>query len=159
MRFATDATLGKLGRQLRAAGFDTRCQHENHRADFFETMDSRRVILTRTKVIERRFQGRLLVFIRDNDPLQQMVQVVHELNIEPDQLRPFSRCLVCNTPTTPVDRDAVIERVPEYVWQRQSNFHHCDQCRRVYWAGSHHDRLCERLDAIFQHKKETNYEC
>jgi uncharacterized protein with PIN domain len=158
MRFATDATLGKLGRQLRAAGFDTRCQHEHRHGDFFESIDSRRVILTRTKAVERRCKGRLLIFIRDNAPQHQMIQVVRELNIEPDHLRPFSRCLACNTATEPVGRDAVKGLVPDYVWQRHSSFHVCDQCRRVYWAGSHHQRLCERLDAIFQQKKETNYE-
>lgn len=159
MRFATDATLGKLGRELRAAGFDTRCQHEHRREDFFETIDARRVILTRTKAVERRFEGRRLVFIRDNDPLQQLIQVVRALNVKPAHLKPFSRCLVCNQATVPIGRDAVKGRVPDYVWQRHRTFHACRQCRRIYWAGSHHERMCKRLDAIFQQKKETDYEC
>jgi uncharacterized protein with PIN domain len=159
MRFATDASLGKLGRQLRAAGFDTLCQHEHRHGDFFEIIDSRRVILTRTKTVARRFQGRFLIFIRDNDPQQQMIQVVRELNVEQGRLKPFSRCLACNRLTEPVVREAVKGRVPDYVWQRHATFHACHQCRRIYWAGSHHERMCRRLDAIFQQKKETIHDC
>ena len=150
MRFATDATLGKLGRHLRAAGFDTLCQHQSRHVDsFFNTIDTERVILTRTTAVRVRFQNRPLIFIRDNDPLQQMMQVVQALGIRQSDVRPFSRCLECNMDIMRVDRQAVKDRVPTYVWQRHQTFHACGKCRRIYWAGSHHDRLCKRLAAIF----------
>ncbi len=150
MRFAADATLGKLGRHLRAAGFDTRCQHQCRQADFWATIDTGRIILTRSTVLVQRFQDRHLIFIRDNDPLRQMIQVVRELGIGPGDGKPFSRCLACNRVIDPMDRQAAIGRVPAYVWQRHSRFHSCARCRRVYWAGSHHDRMREWLSKIFQ---------
>ena len=156
MRFATDTTLGKLGRHLRAAGFDTLCQHQCRSGGFFDTIEADRVILTRTTAVKVRFQSRPLVFIRDNDPLQQMMQVVRELRIEPSHLRPFSRCLECNMDISRVDRDAVRGRVPDYVWQRHQTFHACGKCRRIYWAGSHHDRMCNWLAAISRQKEKTH---
>ncbi len=159
MRFAADATLGKLGRHLRAAGFDTLCQHENRQGSFFETIDAERVILTRTAEVVLRFQSRSLAFIRDNDPLLQMRQVVQELGIGHCDLRPFSRCLRCNIKLCRVNRETVYGRVPAYVWQRHETFHACGNCGRIYWAGSHHERMCRGLAAIFQQKDEKPHEC
>jgi uncharacterized protein with PIN domain len=51
MRFATDATLGKLGRQLRAAGFDTLCQHQSGVVTFLVRLTVQRIILTRTTAV------------------------------------------------------------------------------------------------------------
>ena len=150
MRFATDATLGKLGRNLRAAGFDTLCQHPRRGGDFFNTIDCQRIILTRTMAVRQHFQHRPLLFIRYNDPLQQMMQVVRELGVKRSDLRPFSRCIACNTDIVPIDREEVRGRVPDYVWQRHRAFHRCDSCRRIYWAGSHHLRMGNRLEAIFK---------
>lgn len=159
VRFATDATVGKLGRYLRAAGFDTVCQHQSRQVDFFDIINLERVILTRSTRLRSRFQTRCLVFIRDNDPLQQMMQVVRELNLRWCDVKPFSRCLVCNDDIRQVARDAVAGRVPLYVWQRHHTFHACSQCGRIYWAGSHHNRMCKRLAAIFNQKDEKPHAC
>lgn len=154
MRFATDAALGKLGRQLRAAGFDTLCQHQSRVENFFDTVDPQRIILTRTMSVRQNFQHRPLVFIQDHDPLQQMMQVVRLLDVKRSDFRPFSRCLACNTGIIRLDRDEVRGRVPDYVWQRHRSFHRCDSCRRIYWAGSHHQRMGNRLEAILNRKKK-----
>jgi len=156
LRFAADAAVGKLGRYMRSAGFDTLCQHQSRHEDFFDTIDGKRVILTRTRLLKSRFKNRPLVFIRDNDPLQQMMQVVRELNLGVGDVNPFSRCLACNEVILQVDRDAVTGRVPAYVWHRHHTFHICRKCGRIYWAGSHHDRMCKRLAAIFQQKEKTH---
>jgi hypothetical protein len=76
--------------------------------DFFEAIDTRRVILTRTTAVIQRYKDRPLLFIRDNDPLQQMMQVVRELDISRSDLKPFSRCLACNMDIFRVDREVVV---------------------------------------------------
>ena len=156
--FAVDASLGKLGRHLRSAGFDTLCQHQSRGADLFDTIDDERVILTRTKLLRSRFNNHPLVFIRDNDPLKQMKQVLRELNLKWCDVNLFSRCIVCNDNLSTVDREAVKGLVPTYVWHCHHPFHACAKCGRIYWAGSHHDRMCNRLAAIFQHKDEKTHD-
>ena len=155
-RFAADATLGKLGRDLRSAGFDTLCQHQSRDVDFLDTIDGGRVILTRTRLLKLRFKARPLVFIRHNDPFQQMKQVVRELNLGWCDVNLFSRCLVCNQNLYPVDREAVTGLVPAYVWQHHPTFYTCGKCGRIYWAGSHHERMRRRLAAIFQDERREN---
>jgi len=159
MRFATDASLGKLGRHLRAAGFDTLCQHQCRHTGFFDGLDADRIILTRTGTVRMRFQRFRLIFIHENDPWRQMIQVVREARIRPRQVRPFSRCLACNTAVTPVDSAAVKARVPAYVWQHRQSFHECRRCGRIYWRGSHRDHICIKLATLFQQKEERIHGC
>ena len=152
MRFATDASLGKLGRLLRAAGFDTRCEHQSGGMDFWQKLDPDRIVLTRTRRIHSELGGRRLVFIRHNAPLDQLLQVAATIPIVKAHLRPFSRCIACNTPTRRVARDQVYGQVPPYVWNSHTTFHTCDSCKRIYWAGSHRERICRRFEMIFKQK-------
>ncbi len=156
LRFAVDASLGKLGRHLRTAGFDTLCQLRSQDKDFFDTIDPERVILTRTRLLKARYKTRPLVFIRDNEPLNQMKQVARELNLGWCGMDLFSRCIECNENLTVVDREAVTKLVPAYVWQHHQTFHTCGKCGRIYWAGSHHERTRRRLAAIFQDERRDN---
>ncbi|WP_319525583.1 Mut7-C RNAse domain-containing protein [uncultured Desulfosarcina sp.] len=158
--FAADAALGKLARHLRAAGFDTRSAPQSAQSDFWQTLDPKRIILTRTTNLRRRFKDRHPVFIRENDPWRQFLQVMRELKIKADDLDPFSRCVVCNCRLRETDRQMVKGRVPDYVWQRHARFRTCDQCRRLYWAGSHPVRMEERMAAIFSTQpRKRNDEC
>ena len=159
MRFAADATVGRLGRHLRAAGFDTVCQHQSRHGNFFDAIDLERIILTRSMHLKLRFKSRPLVFLRDNDPFQQMIQVVRELNLGWCDVNPFSRCLACNDYIIEVPREAVAGRVPVYVWQCHHRFQACGKCGRIYWAGSHHDRMCKRLAGIFEQKDDLTHAC
>jgi uncharacterized protein len=152
MRFATDATLGKLGRHLRTAGFDTLCQHEYQGRDFFNTLDTDRIILTRTTKLLVRLKHRDVLFIRHNDPFEQMLQVFQELDIGPDDVKPFSRCVICNLEIKPAEKHTLQGKVPPYIWQQHRRFHLCSGCNRIYWAGSHHRRLTKRFDRLFNQK-------
>jgi uncharacterized protein len=152
MRFATDATLGKLGRHLRAAGFDTVCQHESRSRNFLNSIETDRILLTRTVKLKHRYENRILLFIRDNDPIAQMMQVVKSLNIRPADIKPFSRCLICNLDITPIDKQAIQGQVPVYIWQHHQSFHICNSCRRIYWSGSHHRRLTKQFETFFKAK-------
>jgi uncharacterized protein with PIN domain len=157
-RFAADAALGKLARHLRAAGFDTCIAPQSAQDDFWKTVDPKRIVLTRTVALRRRFKDCQSVFVRENDPWRQFLLVVRQLKIEADDLDPFSRCLACNCMLRDVDRQTVKGRAPDYIWQHHTRFKTCNQCKRLYWAGSHPARMEERMAAIFsnQARKRSN---
>ena len=158
MRFATDATLGKLGRYLRAAGFDTLCQHEGRPVAFYDKIDSDRIVLTRTTALKKIDHRHRLIFIRDNDPRQQIKQVVGDLDLNRSQAKPFSRCLGCNRKLVETDRMTLKGRVPEYVWHHHRHFQACPGCHRIYWAGTHRQRMNAWLDLLFQEKDRPIHE-
>jgi len=58
------------------------------------------------------------------------------------------RCGYCNQPLVSADREAVRDRVPPYVLRTESEFRVCEQCRRVYWPGTHWESVEERIGEI-----------
>jgi len=149
--FAAEATLGKLAKWLRILGFDTDYQPAVSAKRFIDSAGAgkKRILLTRTKLVRDQGTDRRLVFITSNDPLEQLKEVIQVLGIVPQDIRPFSRCTRCNILIQLIDRDAVHDRVPDYVWQSNTRFQICSQCRRIYWPGSHIKQSCRIIERLF----------
>ncbi len=43
-------------------------------------------------------------------------------------------------------REEAFGKVPEYVFETQTSFQRCPQCRKIYWAGSHPERMRQQLE-------------
>jgi uncharacterized protein len=140
--FAAERTLGRLGKWLRMLGFDTILETEWARGRFFEHGGGR-ILLTRTRRVMTTQAARKPVLIRSNDPLAQLGEVLRAAALTPEDLRPFTRCLRCNEPIVPAPKAEVQRSVPDYVWQRYSDFSTCPRCGRVYWPGTHTTRSLE----------------
>lgn len=152
MRFIVDSNVGRLARWLRIAGFDTlfiRGIDDNRLVRI--ALDENRALLTRdTQIMKRRVAatGRLkVIFIRDDGVKSQLRQVFSALNLA-GQVSPFSLCIECNEPLLPRTREEVEKLVPPYVYQTQTQYMQCPACRRVYWRGSHWQRMVRELDEI-----------
>ncbi|MFZ0242771.1 MAG: Mut7-C RNAse domain-containing protein [Desulfobacterales bacterium] len=148
-RFAVEKTLGKLAKWLRLMGFDVCIESGAVAASEAATCPDR-VVLTRTRRRCRDLRDRPFLFIRANDPFDQLREVICSLDLSRQAIRPFSRCLLCNTPTAAVDRKAVRHRVPDYVWESQARFCHCPRCGKIYWPGSHTRRGLAHIDSLFK---------
>jgi uncharacterized protein len=151
MRFLVDLPLGGLARWLRFCGFDAATRRLSGALpepvpDFF--------ILTRQKALEKLRRPDILV-IAANRPEEQLAEVFALLQIPPDRIKPLSRCSRCNEPLAPVARDQVQGRVPEHVFHHQRQFSECPRCRRLFWPGSHLDRLTRKLEGLRRGEKVT----
>jgi uncharacterized protein with PIN domain len=40
-----------------------------------------------------------------------------------------------------VSKDEVLEQIPPRVRETQTEFHRCPSCARIYWPGSHQQRM------------------
>ncbi|MDN4060900.1 Mut7-C RNAse domain-containing protein [Massilia sp. YIM B02769] len=147
-RFVADAHLGGLARLLRMAGFDT--LYDNHYGDdeiVAIAADEDRVVLTRDRELLKRravVQGCYLHAIK---PAEQFRELYDRLALAASA-RPFSLCLHCNLALRAVDKAFVLDALPPSVRELHDEFHTCDACRRVFWKGSHHKRMCALLDAV-----------
>jgi uncharacterized protein with PIN domain len=65
----------------------------------------------------------------------------------PDRL--FTRCRLCNLVLEPIDRECVHGRIPTSIADRAQSFAECSGCGRVYWEGSHTDRMRSVLARVF----------
>jgi uncharacterized protein with PIN domain len=144
INFIADVMLGKLARWLRILGFDVIYSNTLDDDEIIRLAElENRIILTRdTRLVARRFQARSL-FIESNDSREQVRQVVRALELA--DFKVFSRCLECNTLLREVDKEAVFEKVPPFVYLTQNRFAICPTCDRVYWRGTHADEMLKRL--------------
>jgi len=150
-RFVADVHLGTLARYLRLLGFDTRYRNDLDDAALARvTARERRVLLTRDVGLLKRKAVVRGHWLRSTDPDGQLAEVVDALQLQ-RQLRPFTRCLSCNAPLTPVPRTVIRDRVPARVYGRFRIFTQCRRCERVYWRGTHFKRL-QRLVAAVRKK-------
>ena len=140
-RFVADTHLGKLARHLRMAGFDT--LHGNDWDDdriVAVSAHERRTILTRDKGMLRRREVARGYFVRSVASEEQLSEVVAALQLE-RLLAPFTRCRECNAPLEDVPRESVADRLPEKVRGFYQRFKRCPGCDRVYWEGTHFERM------------------
>lgn len=107
-----------------------------------------RIILTRdTQVMNRRVitTGRIkAILIKSAEPERQLRQVIASLNLD-CQFRPFTICLVCNHLLEERSREEMQDRVPLYVFRTQSYYMECPNCHRIYWRGTHWQRMTRKL--------------
>jgi uncharacterized protein with PIN domain len=152
-RFVADGHLGKLARRLRLLGLDTAYEHEADDSRLLEIMASEdRALLTRDR--------RLLMhsIVRDgycphsSDAYAQTREVLHRYSLDPERLARWTRCLCCNRPLESVEKSEVAGRLAgEPLTLRYfDEFRRCTGCERIYWQGSHVEKLEAMLRQLGQ---------
>ena len=63
-------------------------------------------------------------------------------------IRPFTRCMACNALLNPVSQEEVRGLVPARIAEVYDAFLRCEQCGRVYWKGSHYDRMRQWVETL-----------
>ena len=140
-RFLADAHLGRLAGYLRMLGFDT--LYDGTEADHLLVARSRRegrILLTRDRALLMHRRLTHGCYVRARAPRQQLADLVQRLDLC-RKIQPFTRCIRCNTLLKPVSRATVFEQLPEKVREARHSFRRCPGCSRVYWKGTHYQRM------------------
>jgi len=131
--------LGRLTKWLRVLGYDTAYLADTD--DFAVMRLARaqgRLILTCDHALAER-PGVDALLIESSNLADQLLQVRRQVG--PPEGGPFSRCPVCNTALSEADPATIASRVPPYVQRTQNRFAFCSACDRVYWPGTHWERM------------------
>ena len=147
-RFVLDVHLGRLARYLRLLGFDALYQNDFDDPTIIAiSRAERRIILTRDRGILKNGSVTHGYWLRETEPREQLREVVRVLDLKED-IRPFSRCLKCNGALLPVDKREILEQLPPKVREGYEEFVRCEGCGKVYWAGTHVERMKEILGEL-----------
>ena len=147
-RFFADAHLGRLARHLRLLGFDTAYERDCDDAQLAASAArDGRIVLTRDGGLLKRNAVTHGMFVRAQQPRAQLLEVARRLQLL-SRFKPFTRCLECNGGLTTASKLEVAAVVPEHAWRSHEEFVRCPSCGRVYWAGSHHERLRRLVEDI-----------
>ncbi len=143
--FAADVMLGKLAKWLRVLGFDARSVLLANRALIESLVSGGCIPVTRREKF-RDIDG--VVFIRSDHHFEQLKELISLVSLRSDEVRLFSRCILCNAGLVRIARKAVFGDVPDYVFETASDFRKCPECGRVYWPGSHRRKMIGQLESL-----------
>lgn len=147
-RFWADAMLGRLARWLRLLGYDVAYEPQVADAELVRrAILEDRVVLTRDRALPVEFRAPSLVVLDAEAPAAQLREVIERFGLD-WRTRLFTRCSECNAPLRDATPQEVAERVPERVRSQRQEFRCCPSCGRVYWQGSHTDRMLRSLERM-----------
>ena len=147
-RFVADAHLGGLAHLLRMAGFDTLYDNA-YRDEQIERIAAaeQRIVLTRDRDLLKRRGIDHGCYVRALRSEAQLRELFERLDLA-RAARPLTRCLRCNLPLQAVAKAQVEARLPEAVREHQREFSSCAGCGRVYWPGSHWQRMRAVVESV-----------
>jgi len=140
-RFIADAMLGRLARWLRIMGFDT--AHDGHIADadlVRRSLDEQRAVLTRDRALPEEWRVASIYVVASETGAEQLREVVRAFDLRTG-VKLFTRCSVCNARLEAASRESVRSGVPDRIFATCEVFQRCPGCSRIYWRGSHADRI------------------
>lgn len=152
-RFVLDVHLGKLAYHLRMLGFDTLYRNDYNDTELLTiSTNEKRALLTKDRKLLEDPTVTRGYCVKGKDPREQLLEVLRRFDLHAS-INPFIRCLLCNSLLEPVSKDAVLHRLPEKVKELFNDFQFCATCDRVYWKGSHYERMEEFIRGLKKEQK------
>jgi uncharacterized protein with PIN domain len=149
IKFAVDDMLGKLAKWLRILGFNVSYYRTIPDKDIITAANSEnRVLLTRDTKLAASGEAQRCILIESGDYREQLRQVFKLLPLKAEKHKFFSRCLICNEVLISVAKDDVKGKVPPFIFKTQNEFVSCLKCAKIYWKGTHNNRIEEFLEKI-----------
>ncbi len=147
-RFVLDCHLGRLARYLRHLGFDTLYRNDYKDDRLAEiSADEHRILLTRDRdLLKRRIVGHGYC-VRSHDPRKQLDEVLARFDLYAD-IKPFGRCTGCNGMVVAVAKNDILDRLEAGTRQYYDEFWQCGSCDRIYWEGSHFEKMILLIDEL-----------
>lgn len=146
-RFICDVHLGKLAKGLRMLGFDTAYQNSFTRKNLERiSVEERRILLSRNSVFAKNKKLHSYI-ITSEDATAQIKSVTLYFDLK-NKMRPFSLCLVCNEPLQRVSKELIVNQIPPNTAKYFTEFWQCNNCKRIYWKGSHYEQMLKEINFI-----------
>lgn len=144
-KFICDVHLGKLARLLRLLGFDTAYENSFTKNELINiSCVEERIVLSRDGSLNKNSLIKAFV-IESEAPMLQLKQVVDAFGLKKG-IHPFSRCLVCNGELQIVSKEVISPLLQANTSKYFNEFWQCINCRRIYWKGSHYERMLKTIE-------------
>ena len=111
-KFIADTNLGNIVKYMRVLGFDIYYDSLLSNREIIEiSKRENRVILTKSRKLLKFKDVTHGIFIRPGTTTEQIRRIIDYLDIK-DNIKPFSRCLRCNTLLKSVLKEKILDRIP-----------------------------------------------
>ncbi|MCX2740370.1 Mut7-C RNAse domain-containing protein [Pontibacter anaerobius] len=147
-RFVLDVHLGTLAKSMRILGLDTYYETDlSDSAIAGIAASQQRVVLTRDIGLLKQKSITWGYWLRSQQTEEQLEEVIRRYHLY-KSFRPFERCLACNVPVQEVSKQEVLEHLPPKTQRYFHEFYRCPSCQRIYWKGSHYERMQQYIARI-----------
>jgi hypothetical protein len=143
-----DTHLGRLAAYLRMFGFDTLYRNDFDDPELANiSAEQNRILLTRDLKLLMRKQITRGYFVRERLPRKQLLEVMRRFDLFAAQ-QPFTRCMHCNGKIRKIGKQSVESRLQPRTRTFYSEFWQCGDCGKIYWKGSHFQRMQRLISSI-----------
>ena len=144
--FILDVHLGKLAKNLRLLGFDTLYRNDYDDPEIVQiAAEEKRIILTRDRHLLQARAVHRGYWVRSGDVEVQLQEVIRRFDLF-SQIVPFKRCLSCNGSIEKIAKAHILSRLEPKTILYYHTFFQCRHCGKIYWRGSHFEKLCAKID-------------
>lgn len=149
-KFINDVHLGTLTKYLRLCGFDTFYKKDLNDIEIINlSVSEDRIILTRDLELLKNSIVTHGYWIRSQNTHEQLKEVFRRFDLA-SQMSPFIRCMECNGMLSDVSKKEIQDRLLPETIRIFAKFRMCSQCSRVYWEGSHFERMKKYIDKLIK---------
>ena len=150
-RFVLDVHLGKLASYLRMLGFDAVYGTCSNDLELIRaSCEQRRTLLTRDRGLLKYSAVTHGYLVRENESRRQVAEILKRFHLA-GSVQPFTRCMICNGSLVFVSKEQVLDQLPPRAAALFEEFRRCPDCGRIYWKGSHYQRMRRWIDELVSH--------
>jgi len=147
-RFVADWNLRNVTKILRALGLDVASFPSLTPRKMLEiSKTEKRTILTRSPNLLKLKDVTHGIFLRPGTTVEQVRYVLNLLSLR-EKIRPFSRCLLCNTVLEEIPKETVAHRIPLLTRAVCNEYVYCRSCDKLFWKGTHYEKIKAVLEQI-----------
>ncbi len=146
-KFIADAMLGKFAKKLRFLGIDIKYCPDIRDDELIKiAIKEKRILISSDKnLCERNLIKKRAFYIEMGTLEEKIEKFLNEFSKYID-IKPFSRCSVCNEELLEIKKEKVKNLVPPYVYKNHKFFKICPRCKRIYWRGTHLKNINQFLE-------------
>jgi len=147
-KFIADVHLGRLTRYLRMTGFDVLYENNFEDDEIVKiSLEEKRAILTKDRGILKRNEVTHGYWVRSSKVKEQVVEIIKRFDLK-KLIKEFTRCIECNSMLESISKNEIINDLPPKVSKSQAEFSRCPSCKKLYWKGTHHQRMLSFIKTI-----------
>ena len=149
-KFIVDVHLGRLAKNLRMLGFDTLYKNNTKDNELIDiSQKERRTIITKNREILKRNNVTHGYWIRSKTPEDTVIEIIKRFDLK-NQIRELTRCLECNLLLKKTEKEKIADKIPAKVELRHNEFFICVDCNKIYWKGSHYNKMSALVKKILR---------
>ncbi len=147
-RFIADINLGDVVRYMRVFGLDVFFDPSLSSLEIITISKAQnRIILTKSKKLLKYKEVSHGILIRPGTTTEQIAHIIGYLDIR-DRIKPFSRCLICNSLLENIPKKEIEDRIPPKTKELCDEYAQCRKCDKIYWKGTHYIRMKQVIDEM-----------